>query len=233
MCIRTYKNTRPVSPYSPTRFSIHLLKLFSFSTFPFLVRTEDSPTLQILKKHGISMLPDDADNTIINSALQSGRKLILSDAGKQLILNYPKTAKSGASSTSSSAVVTHSDFIKSESGAMKRKSPAVLVPTIQSKTGALKTNKVIKILSAEEFNKMCAGKMTNAFKKLPTDALTSNSSGFRWILTLVELLNDIDVFFVKSVSDSRHCNQIWRTWRRSTITNEPSWIKAKLIQCQL
>lgn len=127
------------------------------------------------------MLPDDVDNTIINSALQSGRKLILSDAGKQLILNYPKT---GASSTSTSigdrTIAAHMDFIKTESGAIKRKSSAVLMPNMPSKTGALKTNKVIKILSAEEFNKMCAGKMSNtAFKNLPTDALTSNGTGFR------------------------------------------------------
>lgn len=123
------------------------------------------------------MLPvDDADNTIINSALQSGRKLILSDAGKQLMLNYPKTMTPDASST----IATHPEFVKSESGAIKRKSPAILMPNMQSKTGSLKTNKVIKILSAEEFNKMCAGKMTNnAFKKLPADGLTSNGGGFR------------------------------------------------------
>lgn len=131
------------------------------------------------------MLPvDDADNTIINSALQSGRKLILSDAGKQLILNYPKAVKTGASSTSTSTVdrttATHTEFIKTESGGIKRKSPALLMPNMQPKTGSLKTNKVIKILSAEEFNKMCAGKITNnAFKKLPADALTSNGSGIR------------------------------------------------------
>lgn len=129
------------------------------------------------------MLPvDDADNTIINSALQSGRKLILSDAGKQLISNYPKTVKTGASSTTTSTgdrtIATHTEFVKSESGAMKRKAPAILMPNKQ--TGSLKTNKVIKILSAEEFNRMCAGKMTNnAFKKLPTDGLTSNGSGIR------------------------------------------------------
>lgn len=156
--------------------------------FCFAVKPEDSPTLQILKKHGISMLPiDDADNTIINSALQSGRKLVLSDAGKQLILNYPKAVKTGASSTSTSTmdrtIATHTEFIKTESGGIKRKSPALLMPNMQSKTGSLKTNKVIKILSAEEFNKMCAGKMTsNAFKNLPTDGLTSNGGGIRWIL---------------------------------------------------
>lgn len=151
------------------------------------------------------MLPvDDADNTIINSALQSGRKLILSDAGKQLILNYPKAVKTGASSTSTSTVdrtiATHTEFIKTESGGIKRKSPALLVPNMQSKTGSLKTNKVIKILSAEEFNKMCAGKMTNnAFKKLPTDGLTSNGSGIRW--TSLLLLFRIAISELNSIYD--------------------------------
>lgn len=118
------------------------------------------------------MLPvDDADNTIINSALQSGRKLILSDAGKQLILNYPKVMKTGASSTTTTSIA---DLIRTESG-IKRKASAVLVSNTPPKTASLKTNKVIKILSAEEFNRMCAGKMTNnALKKMPADIVASN-----------------------------------------------------------
>lgn len=42
----------------------------------------------MLKEHGISM-QEDTDNTMIASALQSGRQLVLSDAGK-LLLNDPR-----------------------------------------------------------------------------------------------------------------------------------------------
>lgn len=45
----------------------------------------------MLKDHGISMI-DDTENTLFNSALQNGRKLVLSDAGK-LLLNDLKLKK--------------------------------------------------------------------------------------------------------------------------------------------
>lgn len=134
----------------------------------------DSPALQILKDHGISMLPiEDTDNSIINSALQSGRKLILSDAGKQLILNYPKSFKSEASNVN--ALITD-QMIATQNGAFKRKASAVLMPNIPAKNASLKTNKVIKILTAEEFNKMCGGKVSNTtFKKISTESLNNGA----------------------------------------------------------
>lgn len=125
----------------------------------------DSPALQILKDHGIAMLPDDTENSLINSALQSGRKLILSDAGK-LILNYPKGGKNGFSGTSPSELSLH-NIIKTES-AIKKK-PALVMPALSpaKNATALKTNKVIKILSAEEFTKMCGAKgSNNTFKRV-------------------------------------------------------------------
>lgn len=135
-------------------------------------RGVDSPALQILKDHGISMIPDDTDNTVLNSALQSGRKLILSDAGK-LILNYPKGTKNGTNSTDH---FLH-NIMKADSAA--RKKPPLMVPALSPpKNAALKTNKVIKILSAEEFNKMCGGKGGNAattFKKVLSDSPQNGS----------------------------------------------------------
>lgn len=55
----------------------------------------------MLKNHGISMLTDDTDNTLFNSALQNGRKLVLSDAGK-LLLNDIKYKKFVTTSSSAS-----------------------------------------------------------------------------------------------------------------------------------
>lgn len=135
-------------------------------------KTEDSPALKILKDHGIAMLPEDTDNTLINSALQSGRKLILSDAGK-LILNYPKTIKNGVGGGASMTEQLLHNVIRTE-GAIKRK-PAIVAPVISpSKNAGLKTNKVIKILSAEEFNKMCGNKgANNTFRKVVNDNVQS------------------------------------------------------------
>lgn len=124
----------------------------------------------MLKGHGISMI-DDTENTIINSALQSGRKLILSDAGKQLILNYQKTTKVG---DGLNTLGPDTNLIRMENGAIKRKPSTMLMSNVP--TTSLKTNKVIKILSAEEFNKMCGGKMANnTFKKVSADSINNGA----------------------------------------------------------
>lgn len=138
---------------------------------------------------------DDTDSTLLNSALQSGRKLVLSDAGK-LILNDPKFKKimpvvhtskppSLISTSSVTATVSHSDgtippnTIKLE---QFRKQKPVLMPfpntgatnnnmAASSKALPLKTNKVIKILSAEEFKQMCgANASNNTLKKISSDS---------------------------------------------------------------
>lgn len=136
---------------------------------------------------------DDTDSTLLNSALQSGRKLVLSDAGK-LILNDPKFKKimpvvqtskppSLISTSSVTATVSQSDgaippnSIKLE---QFRKQKPIVMPfpnsgltnniVARSKTLPLKTNKVIKILSAEEFKLMCgANTSTNTLKKISSD----------------------------------------------------------------
>lgn len=134
----------------------------------------------MLKDHGISMLPiDDGENNIISSALQSGRKLILSDAGKQLMLTYPKAATKTDTSNSVTALSGQpltANSIRMENGAIKRKTTVPVSHIPAKATAQLKTNKVIKILSAEEFNKMVAGKMVNnTIKKLPTDAINNGA----------------------------------------------------------
>lgn len=96
----------------------------------------------MLKDHGISMLADDTENTLFNSALQNGRKLVLSDAGK-LILNDMKYKK---------IVTTPSDIVPLTSAAAPMTpvpafvmKPKVSMPMpakpIVTNTG-VKTNKV-------------------------------------------------------------------------------------------
>lgn len=186
----------------------------------------DTSTLQILKDHGIAML-EDTDDTLLNSALQSGRRLVLSGAGK-LILNDPKykplmtattsTATRPAlplagSSTSpgkktiyvpaatlAAANAAHPSAVGLANGnatanqirfeALRKKT--IFMPsksTIGGGSGQhaktltamtaraamptmpLKTNKVIKILTAEEFKEMCGAKAAagSTLKKISTD----------------------------------------------------------------
>lgn len=158
---------------------------------------DDTTTLQILKDHGISM-QDDTDSTLLNSALQSGRKLVLSDAGK-MILNDPKFRKNiplvRAAATSTAAVqnapppppLTFNNATAQPSNTIrfdqlrKQKPPPIIlqqpgggggiVTTAANKGMPLKTNKVIKILSAEEFKQMCGANASGStLKKISAES---------------------------------------------------------------
>lgn len=170
-----------------------------------------STALQLLKHHGISMI-EDADGTLLNSALQSGRKLVISDAGK-LILNDPKfkrvfsTEQHKFSAPNPSSIVSTlprsaplptsgvprpipkftangipSNAIRLEQ--LRKKPTAVNPPPgaasnkpMMAANGLpLKTNKVIKILSAEEFKQMCgANSSNNTLKRISTESLQNGS----------------------------------------------------------
>lgn len=58
-------------------------------------------TINLLKSHGISMMPeDDTSKDMLNTALQNGRQLILSEGGK-LLLNETKKIHNNNNSSSS------------------------------------------------------------------------------------------------------------------------------------
>lgn len=176
-----------------------MLKLQNASGDKIESAADDTTTLQILKDHGISM-QDDTDSTLLNSALQSGRKLVLSDAGK-MILNDPKFRKNiplvrAAATTSSAAVqnapppLTFNNASAQPSNTIrfdqlrKQKPPPIIlqqsggggggggiVTTAANKGMPLKTNKVIKILSAEEFKQMCGANASGStLKKISAES---------------------------------------------------------------
>lgn len=126
----------------------------------------DMSTLQILKDHGITMLPqEDTETSLISSALESGRKLVLSEGGK-LLLNDTKFKKNNIFD---SPILTTSQTNDVLTNSVKiAKKPQLIIPNNKNMP-LMKTNKVIKILSAEEFKQMCGGDVTNALKKFSTD----------------------------------------------------------------
>lgn len=149
-------------------------------------RPIDTTTLQLLREHGISMIPsDDSDSSLITNALQSGRKLVLSEAGK-IVLNDPKFRKMFTDSPPhSSQAAAPMNTNKSENSlAVVQASPVKIIqkkmPIIPSKNFPLKTNKVIKILSAEQFKQICGRDLTNAIKKFTNDSsVVRTSSDFK------------------------------------------------------
>ncbi|XP_055532602.1 GA-binding protein subunit beta-2 isoform X2 [Wyeomyia smithii] len=135
----------------------------------------DSSTLQMLKEHGIAMIPSDDSGSLITSAIQSGRKIVLSEAGK-FALN--ETRVHSGTGISPSAMPTTKKTIK----LIKKTTPYSLSQQQQQQQqqqrqsigsshtgsgGTIKTNKVIKILSAEEFKQICGGEV-GGLKKFPT-----------------------------------------------------------------
>lgn len=134
----------------------------------------------MLKEHGIAM-QEDTDNTLITSALQSGRQLVLSDAGK-LLLNDPKFRKSAMTGSSRPPTIMTSATGTKMTATTKpslmapstvkveyvKKKPTILASN--AKAMPLETNKVIKILTAEEF-KLMVGNNSNNFKSSKTPGL--------------------------------------------------------------
>lgn len=115
-------------------------------------KTIDESTLQMLKEHGISMIQsDESDISLITSAMQSGRKLVLSEAGK-LLLNDPKFKKQYTETTISNQTQPP-PLIESEQ--QKPINSTSLPLNSTSKNIPVKTNKVhinIKYPNIQLFN---------------------------------------------------------------------------------
>lgn len=158
----------------------------------------NASTLALLKEHGIAMQEDTEDTDLITSALQSGRQLVLSDAGK-LLLNDPKFRKTiptigkqsnvMTSSTSTKTPLAPSVTTKQNIGSSTfkfeyvKKKPAILQPN--TKAMALETNKVkTKIftrhrhrLTQKKKNLFCITKVIKILSAEEFKLMVGNNSG--------------------------------------------------------
>ncbi|XP_053674388.1 serine/threonine-protein phosphatase 6 regulatory ankyrin repeat subunit C [Anopheles nili] len=156
----------------------------------------DSTTLQMLKDHGITLMPSDDTGSLITSAIKSGRKIVLSEAGKFALKEtrnmhthhhqpvhqlhkqtiHPVSTVHGAGGVHPKTKTIK--IIKKQSSSAG--SYGVSIPgqqhhshlhhVHQSSGGTpptIKTNKVIKILSAEEFKQICGGEV-GSIKRVPS-----------------------------------------------------------------
>ncbi|XP_055607067.1 uncharacterized protein LOC129754856 [Uranotaenia lowii] len=143
----------------------------------------DSNTIQMLKEHGIAMIPsDDSASSLITSAIQSGRKIVLSEAGKFALKETRVQPASTSQQTTSSSTVSGGSTMptttKKTIKIIKKSSPYVVPQHGHRQSmlgghghgggggggGTIKTNKVIKILSAEEFKQICGGEVSGIKK---------------------------------------------------------------------
>lgn len=147
------------------------------------IKKLDTNTLQMLKEHGIAMIPsDDSGSSLITSAIQSGRKIVLSEAGK-FALNETRVQSNNMGGAVSQSGITPGmpTTTKKTIKIIKKTSPYMVSQQQQHHAqqrqslghshagggGTIKTNKVIKILSAEEFKQICGGEVSG-IKKIPS-----------------------------------------------------------------
>ncbi|XP_065361356.1 GRIP and coiled-coil domain-containing protein isoform X2 [Calliphora vicina] len=147
-------------------------------------------TINLLKSHGISMMPeDDTSKDMLNTALQNGRQLILSEGGK-LLLNETKKIHNTSSNinnnnnnnnsnnnnlNSSKTVVpvrvrNDSSTYGNASSTHNATAVSKLKPNIISKAkdnSNIAKNKNIRIISLNDFKKLYGNTNIKAMQKLP------------------------------------------------------------------
>lgn len=100
-------------------------------------------SLQILRDHGISMSEEEPEHNLITSAIQSGRKIVLSEAGKLLFNNDKSLQNSQPLTQINKQVIPQRQMVQQPQK----------VNTIQTLSPG-KKNKFIKILSPSQFKQM-------------------------------------------------------------------------------
>ncbi|XP_011290545.2 probable serine/threonine-protein kinase tsuA isoform X2 [Musca domestica] len=140
-------------------------------------------TINLLKSHGISMMPDDdTSKDMLNTALQNGRQLILSEGGK-LLLNETKKIQNNNNTNlnnnnnfningSNKTIVPararndSATYVSSSSNSnVSRLKPNVITKAKDNQH--VTKNKNIRIISINDFKKLYGNTNLKAMQKLP------------------------------------------------------------------
>ncbi|KAM3956662.1 LOW QUALITY PROTEIN: ada2a-containing complex component 3 [Aphomia sociella] len=120
---------------------------------------------QLLRRHGITLLPTDDGSTVL-SALQSGRTVVLSDAGKLMLKESGETAPTAAPAAAKSVANQQKGVVLTATPVKTPPKPGVKIFTINNKLLALpKDNNKIpikKIINPQD--------MQVKFVQFPADA---------------------------------------------------------------
>ncbi|CAB3237890.1 unnamed protein product [Arctia plantaginis] len=120
---------------------------------------------QLLRKHGITLLPTDDTSTVLN-ALQSGRTVVLSDAGKLMLKESSETSQPAASKPSPSTTHPNKNMVLTATPVKSPPKPGMKIFTLNNKLLAV----------PKEGNKIPVKKIINPqdmqvkFVQLPADA---------------------------------------------------------------
>lgn len=156
--------------------------------------------LQLLKDHGIQMIQQVANDNMIESALASGRNIILSEAGKLLMNseNLNRFLKVPINTTISRKKSLQSSPVRS-SLLMESDSEVVEILSDDGQSGSFHKNKtklkpVLKLLPSADFQELTITRSGN----IPGSSKTSTNNNSLSLTPIANPLNNKKVFVPKS-----------------------------------
>uniref|UniRef100_W8B5C1 GA-binding protein subunit beta-1 n=1 Tax=Ceratitis capitata TaxID=7213 RepID=W8B5C1_CERCA len=162
----------------------------------------DKTTINMLKDHGISMMPEDEDTSkdLLATALQNGRQLVLSEGGK-LLLNETKKIHNNSNNNN----IGDKNVTVNSSGSTNQTNYTVLPVrnTIASRTQNLKTRasiiskakdnlnmyKNVRIISLNDFKKFYGNTNLKGVQKIPASMASERFARIRQISEEKRILN--------------------------------------------
>lgn len=125
----------------------------------------DESALEMLKHHGITMLPTDDPQNLLATALQGGRKLVLSEAGKLVLKEAGQSQMTESRLSDNGANMLRR--ISHNHSQSNRNSDKKMPIVLRHKTGTpLKSNKNVKIISLDMFRQMYGNDLCHPLKKI-------------------------------------------------------------------
>ncbi|XP_036337184.1 ankyrin repeat domain-containing protein 18A-like isoform X1 [Rhagoletis pomonella] len=153
----------------------------------------DKTTINMLKDHGISMIPEDEDTSkeLLTTALQNGRQLVLSEGGKLLLNETKKIHKNNnASSSGKSNLNTNYTVVPVRGTLASRTQNYKARASIISKAkDNLNMYKNVRIISLNDFKKFYGNTNIKGVQKIPASMASDRLSCIRPLTDEQRILN--------------------------------------------
>ncbi|XP_039965706.1 ankyrin repeat domain-containing protein 18A isoform X1 [Bactrocera tryoni] len=161
----------------------------------------DKTTINMLKDHGISMMPEDEDTSkeLLATALQNGRQLVLSEGGK-LLLNETKkihnnnngksaSSSSGNANSNTSNVRNYTVLPVRGTLASRTQNYKARASIISKAKDNLNMYKNVRIISLNDFKKFYGNTNIKGVQKIPASMASERLARIRQISEEQRILN--------------------------------------------
>uniref|UniRef100_A0A0A1X959 GA-binding protein subunit beta-1 n=1 Tax=Zeugodacus cucurbitae TaxID=28588 RepID=A0A0A1X959_ZEUCU len=165
----------------------------------------DKTTINMLKDHGISMMPEDEDTSkeLLTTALQNGRQLVLSEGGKLLLNETKKIHNNNNIISSKSASSSSSGNTNANTSNVRNYTVLPVRGTLASRTQNYKARasiiskakdnlnmyKNVRIISLNDFKKFYGNTNIKGVQKIPASMASERLARIRQISEEQRILN--------------------------------------------